>query len=224
VERWAPLVASVRLLAGRPSRWVTHPSGLFVTPEPAGNHAPLERRYGKALAQLDRDGVEQVGLVKIDLLSNRALSALSAARATIRALGVEVSPPEGDTDAATLGLLSRGDTLGISQLETPSMRRLLAQMEPRGMTDLVQALALVRPGAAGGKELFLRRRRGLEPTRHLHPTLEPLLRGQHGVLLYEDDVLAVVQALTGSSAATADRPRKRLCDTETAEDATAAFL
>src|SRR5262249_47411215 len=120
-------------------------------------------------------------------------------------------------DAATLDLLQSGDTLGIAQLESPAMRHLLAAMRPRGLEDVAQALALLRPGAAGVgvKDRFLRRRRGLEPVRPMHPALAGLLDETEGLMVYEDDALRVVQALTGLAAADADRFRKRLAKHET---------
>jgi DNA polymerase III alpha subunit len=112
-------------------------------------------------------------------------------------------------DAATVALLRAGDTLGVNQLESPALRHLLIQMRPDGIDEVIQALALVRPGAAsdGMKELFLRRRLGLEPV-EVYPPLGPVLRETQGLMLYEDDALRVVRALTGLSVAEADYLRK----------------
>src|SRR5206468_8104007 len=87
-----------------------------------------------------------------------------------------------DRDPATVALLQRGDTVGVNQLESPAMRHLLIQMKPECLDDIIQALALIRPGAAsiGAKESFIRRRRGLEPARYAHADLEPLLRRSYG--------------------------------------------
>jgi DNA polymerase III alpha subunit len=119
--------------------------------------------------------------------------------------------------------LQSGDTLGVNQLESPAMRHLLIQMQPRGVDDVIQALALIRPGAAsiGAKECFIRRRRGLEPVRVVHPSLGPILRDTMGLMLYEDDGLAVIQALTGLAAPDADRFRKRVAKHRTEEEARA---
>ena len=143
--------------------------------------------------------------MKIDLLGNRALSTVSEARRRLDPVSREiVSRSTEQLDEATLSLLQQGDTLGVNQLESPAMRHLLIQMRPRDMHDVIQALALIRPGAAsiGAKEKFIRRRRGLEPVRHLHPSLEPLLGDSCGLMLYEDDALRVVQTLTGATGST----------------------
>jgi DNA polymerase III alpha subunit len=96
-------------------------------------------------------------------------------------------------------------------------------MQPRGLDDVIQALALIRPGAAslGMKECYIRRRRGLEPVRCAHPLLEPVLRETQGLMLYEDDALRVLEVLTGLSPAAADRFRKRVSKHRTAEEAEA---
>jgi DNA polymerase III alpha subunit len=222
------MVSAARALVGRPCNLGVHTSGIVLTAEPVEGLVPVQRGPGNVrLSQFNKDAVEAVGLVKIDLLSNRALSTLAEARQHLQSLSPEdATRPAEDGDPATLALLAKGDTLGISHLETPGMRRLLRQLEPKGLGDLAQALAVSRPGvaSAGGKETYLRRRHGLEPTRYAHATLEPILRETCGVLLYEDDALSVVEALTGLPASEADRIRRRIADSGTAAEATAWFL
>jgi DNA-directed DNA polymerase III PolC len=224
--RWPRLLADARRLLGRPRHLSVHPGGIVITPEPIENYVPLQRAAkGVVITQFEKDAVEQIGLVKIDLLGNRALSTVSEARRRLDPVSREiVSRSTERLDKATLKLLQQGNTLGVNQLESPAMRHLLIQMQPRDMHDVIQALALVRPGAAsvGGKETFIRRRRGLEPVQHLHPSLEPLLSDSCGLMLYEDDALRVVQTLTGLSAPEADRFRKQV--TKSASDAETAAL
>src|SRR5207249_4787305 len=156
-------------------------------------------------------------------LGNRALSTVDEARQHARAA---IPPPvECAADPATVALLRRGDTIGITQLESPAMRHLLMQMRPRGLDDVVQALALLRPGAAsiGMKDRFIRRRHGLEVPPPAHPLLDVVLGETHGLMLYEDDALRVIQALTGLPAADADRFRKRVSKHRTEEEAEALY-
>jgi DNA-directed DNA polymerase III PolC len=211
-QRWPRLLADARRLLNRPHHLSVHPGGVVITPESIEQYVPLQRAAkGVVITQFEKDAVEHIGLVKIDLLGNRALSTVAEVRRHLIPLGPEaVCAPRKDADPDTIALLRRGDTLGVGQLESPAMRQLLVQMQPRGAADVIQALALIRPGAAsaGAKELFVRRRRGLEPVRHFHPHLEPVLRDTCGLMLYEDDALRVVQALTGYPASEADRFRK----------------
>jgi DNA polymerase-3 subunit alpha/error-prone DNA polymerase len=158
-ERWPRILGSARQLLGRPHHLSIHPGGVFLTPEPIENHAPLQRAAkGIVITQFEKDAVERIGLVKIDLLGNRALGTVDGA---FRLLSLEW--PKGvsllrttdyglrtrDTlDQVTLSLLQRGDTLGVNQLESPAMRHLLIQMRPGSIDDVIQALAMIRPGAA----------------------------------------------------------------------------
>lgn len=215
--RWPRLLADARLLLGRPHHLSIHPGGVVITPRPVEEYAPLQRApKGVVILQYEKDAAERTGLVKIDLLGNRALATVDEAR-RLRALTAERLPPADAAPAAVVTLLQRGDTLGINQLESPAMRHLLIQMRPQGLDDVIQALAMIRPGAAsvGAKECYIRRRRGLEPVRYLHPSLAPLLHETQGLMLYEDDALRVIQALTGLPAPDADRFRKRVAKHQT---------
>jgi DNA-directed DNA polymerase III PolC len=241
-ERWPRLLADARRLLGRPHHLSIHPGGVVITPGPIAEYVPLQwAAKGVVITQFDKDAIEQAGLVKIDLLGNRALATVEEARRIAHDLASrEHQRPESATrkrqrpeapvadapgspfdDGATLDLLRRGDTLGVCQLESPAMRHLLIQMQPRGLDDVIQALALLRPAAAsiGMKECFIRRRHGLDAPRALHPSLQALLHETHGLMIYEDDALRLLQALTGLPAADADRFRKRIAKHETAEEA-----
>jgi DNA-directed DNA polymerase III PolC len=258
-ERWPHILEDARRLLGRPHHLSIHPGGIVITPRPVADYVPLQLApKGVVITQFDKDGAEHIGLVKIDLLGNRALGTvdealrtmrLSSPRPRTRGRGVggegaeppQVPPPsppaprplstggEGrraprriieEDDPQTMALLQRGDTLGVNQLESPAMRHLLVQMRARGIDDVIQALALIRPGAGsdGMKGWFVRRRRGLDPVPKDYPPLDGLLTETEGLLIYEDDALRVIQALTGLSAVDADRFRKRIGKHRTAAE------
>jgi DNA-directed DNA polymerase III PolC len=226
-ERWPRIVADARRLLGRPHHLSIHPGGVVITPGPIEEYAPLQRAAkGIVITQFEKDAAERIGLVKMDLLGNRALGTIDAARlySTTHHSPFTTHHPSLDTvDEKTIALLQQGDTLGVNQLESPAMRHLLVQMQPRELMDVIQALAMIRPGAAsvGMKELFIRRRRGLEPVRYAHPVLEPLLHETQGLMLYEDDALRVLQAITGLSAPAADHFRRRVSKHRTDQEARA---
>jgi DNA polymerase III alpha subunit len=224
-ERWPRILADGRRLIGRPHHLSIHPGGVVITPQPLEGYVPLQwAAKGVTITQFDKDGVEAIGLVKIDLLGNRALASVDEGRRHAVQAGepdAAVTALSQERDPATVELLRQGDTLGVNQLESPAMRHLLIQIRPRGLDDVIQALALLRPGAAGigMKERFIRRRLGLESYRPAHPKLARLLSETHGLLLYEDDTLRLVQALTGLPAAEADHFRKRITKYETEDEA-----
>jgi DNA-directed DNA polymerase III PolC len=219
-ERWPRIIADARRLLGKPHHLSLHPGGIVVTPGPVEDYAPLEMAAkGVVVTQFEKEAIEQVGLVKIDLLGNRALATVDEARQHAGRRRVQ-TPTEIDGDPATAALLCRGDVLGVTQLESPAVRHLLVQMQPRCIEDVIQALALVRPGAAGVgiKESFIRRRRGLEKPPPAPPRLAEVLAETHGLMLYEDDALCVLQALTGLGAPDADGFRKRISKHQTAAE------
>lgn len=218
-RRWPCIVRDARRLLGRPVQLALHPGGIVLTPQPIEEYVPLQwAAKGLRMTQFEKDAIERIGLVKIDLLGNRALASVDEARRHARTAVPDAAGSDGDP--ATAALLCRGDTLGVTQLESPAMRHLLLQVQPRGLGDVIQALALLRPGAAGigVKERFIRRRRGLEATELADPALQTVLGDSHGLMLYEDDALRVIQALTGLPTPEADQLRKRISKHQTDEE------
>ncbi len=212
--RFDAILADARRILGAPSHLSVHPGGVVITPGPVDRHVAVQRaEKGVVITQPDKDGVEALGLVKIDLLGNRAVSTIREAVETVASLDGYRLDPEAvpDGDPATMELLASGRTIGVNQLESPAMRHLLRQMRPRGVADVMQALALIRPGAAGDgmKDAFVRRRRGLEAW-SVDPRLRETLGPTHGVMLYEDDLMLVASALAGMALAEGDRFRRRL--------------
>lgn len=233
-------------LEGAPRHLSVHSGGLVIADRPLTYYVPLERAAKTiVVTQFEMRAIEAIGLVKMDLLGNRALSTIAECIELVntRCLGGEpdgegvdtareLGEPPGerpairalstldipDPDAATIERLSRGDTLNCFQLESPAMRHLLRMLRPQRLDDVIAAVALIRPGAAGTptpegrgiKEVFARRARGEEAATYMHPRLEPVLAGTYGVLLYEEDVMRVAAALTGLSYAEGDDLRRAI--------------
>lgn len=200
-------------LMGFPHHVSVHCGGLVITPGKMARRAPLQRAAkGVVITQYDKEAVESVGLVKLDLLGNRALSAMSEAIHLVKKTkGVTVDPetlPENDPQIPRL--LATSNTVGVCQLESPAMRNLLSQIQPSTMETLMQILALIRPGAAslGMKGAFVRRVRGMEIVPKIDPRLDHILRETYGIMLYEDDALFVAAALAGLPTEKADRFRR----------------
>lgn len=196
-------------LAGFPHHLSVHCGGVVITPDPIFRHAPLHRsEKGVVVTQYDKNGVEAVGLVKLDLLGNRAVSTIREAVDLVELTTGDRIEPEKlpDAEEKTIALLQSGDTIGCNQLESPAMRNLLRMMRPAGTAEVMQALALIRPGAAslGMKETFVKRARGLEKPTFSDPRLESVFGDTHGVLLYEDDALLIAKCLTDLPTGEAD--------------------
>jgi len=201
-------------LLGLPRHFSVHPGGIVLHPDGV---APLERaEKGVIVTQYDKDTVEAAGLVKIDLLGNRALSTIRGTVEIVeRTTGTRLDVERLPVDEPSVRLLREARTIGCNQLESPAMRSLIRMMRPADARGLMKALALIRPGAAscGMKEAFVRRERGLEPV-----PARGLLPDTHEIMLYEDDAMLVASALTGLSLADADRFRRRVQKLRTDEE------
>ncbi|MEY4374282.1 MAG: hypothetical protein RL760_448, partial [Candidatus Eisenbacteria bacterium] len=221
-------------LAGAPRHLSIHCGGLVIADRPLTHYLPLERAAkGVVVSQFEMRAVERIGLVKMDLLGNRAITTIGECRALAAStLPGEVAPasvaPTRDAGACAIGepdladvpdddaraaaAVAAGDTLNCFQLESPAMRHLLRMLQAGTLDDTVAAVALVRPGAAesGMKEAFCRRRRGLEPVRYPHERLRATLAETQGVLLYEEDVMRVTAALCGMPHAEGETLRRAI--------------
>jgi DNA-directed DNA polymerase III PolC len=204
-ERYRAAVPLIERLIGMFQHVSVHPGGVVMAEPRIECHAPLERApKGVLVTQFDMESVARLGLIKIDLLGNRALSAIQEA---CDSLGRVPAMP--DADPATLAMLREARTVGCFQIETPAMRAVLRRLPLRGIVDLAAALAIVRPGPASGeaKAAFVRRASGEEPPEPPHARLAAPLRETHGLMLYEEDIMTAISAMTGWSLEAADEMR-----------------
>ncbi|HEX6813865.1 MAG TPA: DNA polymerase III subunit alpha [Planctomycetota bacterium] len=209
------LLSAAQHLLQAPRHLGVHPGGVVITPGPIATFAPLERASkGVVVTQYDMHFVEGLGLVKIDLLGNRALTIVHDCTRMLQQHDVVVPDlrqiPE--DDARTGALLKSGGTLGCFQVESPAMRSLLQQMEAGTMERVIQAIALVRPGpaASGMKDAFVARARGLEPVVAAHPLLAEVFADTFGIMLYQEDVIRAAMVVAGLDATAGDGLRRQL--------------
>jgi DNA-directed DNA polymerase III PolC len=209
-------------IEGFPRHLSVHPGGIVIAPTEIVDFAPVQRSAkGLVITQYDKDPIQEIGLVKIDLLGQRSLSAVAE---TVRAVkqnhGVEIDitriPMEDDR---TGGLLASARTMGCFQVESPGTRNLLRMLGAKDQRDAMVALSLIRPGpAAGGmKEHYVLRRAGEEPLSFLHPKLRDVLEETYGVMLYQEDILKVAHAVAGFTLEEADELRRAISKDRTRE-------
>lgn len=219
---WREILAAAEGLCGLPRHLGIHPGGIVIGDRPLADLVPLERATkGIVVTQFEMDAIARIGLVKIDLLGNRALATLGEAAVLAARGGTPVDLDRAaDGDEKTARLLATGDTLGCFQIESPGMRHLLAMLAPRSGREVVDALSLIRPGPAssGMKERFVRRARGLEPATVVHPALAPVLAATHGIPLYEEDVMSIAAAVAGLGLDEADLLRRAIAGASTPEE------
>jgi error-prone DNA polymerase len=199
-----------------------HSGGVVLSRDPLTHYSPLERSSGGIkVIQLDKDDAEAMGLIKLDLLGLRMLSALERAREEIfRMEGQWLDLQALPDDERVWDLISAGETMGLFQVESPSQMHTSRVMRSRNLKDLAHQIALIRPGPiqSGTVHPYLRRRQGLEAVSYLHPALEPILEKSYGVLLFQEDVLRIAVHVAGMSWTEADRFRKKVSGFTDLED------
>lgn len=214
-EPYAAALRGAAAINGFPRHLSIHAGGLVVGCEPLSTLVPLERAAkGIVVSQYDMDPAEEIGLVKIDILGQRGLSAVADAVKWVHEIGgreVDLHALSGK-DSAAASLLRVGRTLGCFQIESPAIRGLLTQMKASNRSDLIAAIALIRPGPSSGgmKDVFLRRHLGYEEQEQNDPLPRSTLRATHGVMLYQEDVLRVARDAAGFTLAEADSLRKAI--------------
>jgi DNA polymerase III subunit alpha len=219
--RYAPLFEQASALLGLPHHLSVHPGGVVIAPGPIVDYVPVARSGGKrvTITQFDLNGVEQVGLVKLDLLGIRGLTVLGDVARSIYSWQrmqfdspLEVLESVPADDAAVADLVVSGRTIGCFQIESPGMRATLKDIHARTPDDIIAALALYRPGPLKGglRDAFVRRHNHQEPVEHIHPALSGLLHETYGVILYQEQVLRIAHELAGLSLADADLLRRAM--------------
>jgi error-prone DNA polymerase len=212
--RYRKLLDICQAVAGFPRHLSTHLGGLVITGDPVTNLSPLQMAAkGLPVIHFDKDDIEDLGLVKLDLLCLRMLSAVDDAARAIRtrdaSFDYDAIP---DDDRATYDLIAATETVGMFQLESPAQRALHARLQPERFEDLVAAVALIRPGPilADMVEPYLERRAGRAPVIYLHPALERILAKTYGVVLFQEQVIEIAIAIGGFTPGEADRLRRAM--------------
>lgn len=206
------LITMTESLDGCPRHLSLHSGGMVLSREPLYRFTPVQvSANGVKEIQFDKDDLESLGLVKLDVLGLRMLAAVSEAEEIItRTTGehVDVETLTMD-DPAVYDMICSGNTLGIFQIESMGQMHLIAQHQPREFNDLVTEVALFRPGPlqSGMVHPFNRRRKELEPITYDHPDLKPILADTYGVVLFQEQVLEIAHQFAGMSLEEADRFR-----------------
>ena len=216
-------------LDGFPRHIALHPSGIVLSNDDLVRRVPLERSFqGYRVIQADKDDVELLGYLKLDVLGVRMLSSMRHALDEIaRTEHVKVDLDRIPTDdEPTFELIRASDTLGCFQIESPGQRELLQKLQPTRWEDLIVDISLFRPGPVKSDMInpYLRRRAGMEAPTYVHPSLRPALQETFGVIVYHEQVMRTLAAMAGYSLTEADHVRRHLDDDAMLPDLRADFL
>ncbi|MFG3124583.1 DNA polymerase III subunit alpha [Streptomyces sp. NPDC048201] len=219
-ERYGVLWDLVEALDALPRGIAMHPCGVLLSDASLLRRTPVVPTSGEGLpmSQFDKEDVEDLGLLKLDVLGVRMQSAMAHAVAEVeRASGERVdldALPEGDPE--TYRLIRSTETLGCFQIESPGQRDLVGRLQPDCFGDLVVDISLFRPGpvAADMVRPFIEARHGRAPVRYPHRDLEPVLRDTYGVVVFHEQIIDILVVMTGCGRGEADAVRRLLSDSE----------
>jgi DNA polymerase III subunit alpha len=197
-----------------------HAAAVVITDQPVTEYAPVQRKpeSGQApeeapiVTQYEMNGIESLGLLKMDFLGLRNLDVIEDALELIQAVRGEVVDIDNVPldDDLTLAMLRRGESIGVFQLEGGPMRALMRSLAPTSFDDIAALVALYRPGPMGANmhNDYADRKNGRKPVEYLHPDLEETLGDTYGLMIYQESVMRVAQKVAGYSLAEADNLRK----------------
>lgn len=200
-------------LEGLPRHISTHAAGIVIGKKPLLSNVPLTKgTHDTYLTQYAMNELEAIGLLKIDILGLRNLSLMERIigtinRRTSEQLNIDLIP---DNDTETFALLQAGRTNGVFQLESDGMKRVLKQLKPTSLDDIIALNALYRPGPMEAIPTYIARKHGREKIAYLHPDLEPILNNTYGVLLYQEQIMQVAHQFAGLSLGEADILRRAI--------------
>ncbi|WP_426566614.1 DNA polymerase III subunit alpha [Angustibacter sp. McL0619] len=217
-QRLDLLFEHVERLDALPRHIALHPCGVVLSDITLLDRTPVEASWlGFPMSQFDKDDVEAMGLLKLDVLGIRMQSAMAhAVDEIIRVDGVQVDLDDRSDvpldDEATFRLIRSTHTLGCFQIESPGQRELVGKFGPETFDDIVIDISLFRPGPVKSDMVtpFLQARHGWRDPEYLHPSLRPVLEDTGGVVVFHEQVLQIVAVTTGVSLAEADEVRRAM--------------
>jgi error-prone DNA polymerase len=211
----AMTIALAQRLDGLPRHLSMHPCAIALSDATLLDRVPLQiGASGYPMLEFDKDDVEDIGLLKLDVLGVRMQSAIAHAVDEIK----RTQNPEFDIDVIplddpdTYALIRTTDTLGLFQIESPGQRELIGKLQPRTFNDLIIDISLFRPGPVKSDMIrpFLEAREGFKSARLIHPKLAPILSETEGVVVFHEQVISIISVMTGISLAAADEKRRAL--------------
>ena len=214
---WKMALGLAERLDGLPRNLAMHPCAVVVSDIGLYDRAPIEENAsGYPMIQWDKDDVEAIGLLKLDILGVRMQSALAYSvreieRSEGKSIDIDSLPLD---DEATFKLIQSTKTLGLFQIESPGQRELVGKFAPESFTDLIIDISLFRPGPVKSDMItpFLNSRQGWKPRSMIHPDLAPILSDTEGVVVFHEQVIEIIATMTGISLAEADEKRRALGD------------
>lgn len=210
-EEVQKLVDTAMSLEGMPRNASVHAAGIVITDRPVCDFVPLAVNNGTTVTQYDMDTVAKLGVLKFDFLGLRYLTIMHDAEEQVRESNpnfcLDRVPLD---DRETYELISRGQTLGVFQLESGGMRQMLTGLKPRAIGDIEAAIALYRPGPMEAIPRYIANRENPSLVKYPSPLLEPVLSSTYGVTVYQEQVMSIFRVMAGYTYGHADIVRRAM--------------
>lgn len=199
-------------IEGMPRNASTHAAGVVITREPVSAYVPLSKNDDLVVTQYIMTALEELGLLKVDFLGLRTLTVIDNAQKMIEKHhpGFTVYDENIINDKAVYELFGKGQTLGIFQFESAGMRRMLTELKPQRLEDLIAATSLYRPGPAKQIGNYVHNRHHPEDVRYKTPLLSEILDTTYGCMIYQEQVMQIFRTLAGYSYGRADIVRRAM--------------
>ncbi|HEV2477625.1 MAG TPA: error-prone DNA polymerase [Candidatus Dormibacteraeota bacterium] len=215
-QSWQQFLELCREVIEFPRHLSIHNGGMLVTGEPLVDIAPVEpaTMEGRRVVQFNKDDVEDLGLIKMDMLGLRTLSVVAEALDLIK--DTTGKRPDLDQlplkDPAVFEMCGAADTIGVFQIESRAQMQTLPRTRPKDFNDLVVEVAIIRPGPIQGNAVhpYIRRKQGRETVTYAHPLLEPILADTLGVILYQEQIIEIAMHVAGMKPGRADGFRRAM--------------
>lgn len=190
----------------------THAAGVVISQKPLTEYVPLQKNDDVLITQFPKDTVEELGLLKMDFLGLRNLGIIKDALNIIQdSTGEEINIDDINlNEDGVYKMISRGETEGVFQLESPGMKQFIKEMRPENIEDIVAAISLYRPGPMDQIPRYIANKIHPENVQYKHPALEPILNVTYGCMVYQEQVMEIVRKLGGYSLARADLVRRAM--------------
>jgi len=199
-------------LEGLPRHASTHAAGVVICDKPVLEYIPLNLNDGIITTQFPMNTVEELGLLKMDFLGLRTLTVIRiAAEEVMRSRGIHIDLDDWTyDDPKVFELISQAKTEGVFQLESGGMKNFMRDLGPENMEDITAGISLYRPGPMDSIPKYVQGKRNPSKVKYIHPTLEPILKATYGCIVYQEQVMQIVQDLAGYSLGRADLIRRAM--------------
>lgn len=211
------LIDMARKLEGLPRHASTHAAGVVICDRPIMDYVPLSTNDGVVTTQFTMTTIEELGLLKMDFLGLRTLTVIQNAFQEVeRRHGIKYTSDTIDyEDKRVYELISKGNTMGVFQLESAGMTSFMKELRPHNIEDIIAGISLYRPGPMDFIPKYIQGKRNKGKIEYTHPKLEPILKPTYGCIVYQEQVMQIVRELAGYSLGRSDMVRRAMSKKKT---------